>query len=212
MRTLIAIPCMDYCHTDFLRALLSLEISGEVQYTFAQSSLIYDARNKLVNVAVDGGFDRVLWLDSDMVFSSDLFKRFHDRLDAGYEMVTGLYFSRKLPIRPVIYKDLRLERDGRFVSGVADNCDDYPRDSLFPVKGCGFGAVMTSVDLLRRLRDRFGQPFVPLTGFGEDLSFCLRAAEAGVTILCDSGIKLGHVGLTVYAEESFCVQNGHAIT
>ena len=40
MRTLIAIPCMDYCHTDFLRALLSLEISGEVQYTFAQSSLI----------------------------------------------------------------------------------------------------------------------------------------------------------------------------
>ena len=163
-------------------------------------------------MAVDGGFDRVLWLDSDMVFSSDLFKRFHERLDAGYEMVTGLYFSRKLPIRPVIYKDLRLESDGRFVSGVADNCDDYPRDSLFPVKGCGFGAVMTSVDLLRRLRDRFGQPFVPLAGFGEDLSFCLRVADAGVAILCDSGIKLGHVGLTVYSEESFCVQSGHAIT
>ena len=47
MKTLIAIPCMDMIHADFVRSLLSMEINGQAQYTFAQSSLIYDARNQL---------------------------------------------------------------------------------------------------------------------------------------------------------------------
>lgn len=209
MRTLIGIPCMDYCHTDFLRALLSLEVSGEVQYAFAQSSLIYDARNKLADMAIDGGFERVLWLDSDMTFDPSTFRRFHEHLDQGREIVTGLYFTRKPPMRPVIYKDLRAERNGKFVNGIAENFDDYPRDDIFTVKGCGFGAVMTSTDLLRRIRDELGAPFAPATGFGEDLSFCLRCEHLGVPIWCDSSIKCGHVGLAVYSEENYRALLGH---
>ena len=86
MKTLIAIPCMDMIHADFVRALLSLEIFGEVQYTFAQSSLIYDARNQLAEIAVKGGFDRVLWLDSDMQFPASTFRRLHEHLDLGAEI------------------------------------------------------------------------------------------------------------------------------
>ena len=103
MKTLIAIPCGDSCPTDFLRSLLSLEIVGEAQFTFAQGSLVYDARNKLCSIALDGGFDRVLWLDSDMVFPRDLMRRFSAHLDAGKEMVCGAYASRKPPIQPVVY-------------------------------------------------------------------------------------------------------------
>ena len=91
MKTLIAMPCMDMLHTDFCRSLLSLEIFGEVQYTFAQSSLIYDARNKLCSVAEDGGFDRVLWLDSDMIVPPSMFKRMHEHLDMGKDFITGIY-------------------------------------------------------------------------------------------------------------------------
>ena len=65
--------------------MLSLQIRDEVQYTFAQSSLIYDARNILAGVAIDGGFDRVLWLDSDMSFDPSTFWRLHMDLDEGRE-------------------------------------------------------------------------------------------------------------------------------
>ena len=99
MKTLIAIPCMDMVHTDFLRALLSLEVSGEIQFTTAQSSLIYDSRNNLADIAIQGGF-------------------------------------------------------------------------------------------------------------GEDLSFCLRARELGAEIWCDSTIKLGHVGTAVYDEDSYRAVSG----
>lgn len=212
MKTLIAIPCMDFCHTDFLRALLGLEVSGEVQYSFAQGSLVYDGRNALAAVALEGNFDRVLWLDSDMIFEPSMLKRMHEHLDMGKELVAGLYFSRRPPVHPVIYKTLysRVEAEGR-VSGVADCYTDYPRDEIFPIKACGFGGVLMTTELIRRVQDAFGQPFAPLPGFGEDLSFCARATEVGAELWCDSSIKLGHVGLTVYDEESFRAVSGSNI-
>ena len=198
MKTLIAIPCGDSCPTDFLRSLLSLEIVGEAQFTFAQGSLVYDARNKLCSIALDGGFDRVLWLDSDMVFPRDLMRRFSAHLDAGKEMVCGAYASRKPPIQPVVYEDFGF-RDAQpwqepYTTPVAQ---PLPAE-MFRVAGCGFGAVMVTVDLIRRVRDQFGLPFSPAAGFGEDLSFCLRAREVGAEIWCDPGVKLGHIGVAYY--------------
>ena len=198
MRTLIAIPCGDSCPTDFLRSLLSLEIVGEAQFTFAQGSLVYDARNKLCSIALDGGFDRVLWLDSDMVFPRDLMRRFSAHLDAGKEMVCGAYASRKPPIQPVVYEDFGFRdaqpRPEPYTTPVAP---PLPAE-MFHVAGCGFGAVMVTVDLIRRVRDQFGLPFSPAAGFGEDLSFCLRAREVGTEIWCDPSVKLGHIGVAYY--------------
>ena len=204
MKTLIAIPCMDMIHTEFARALLSLGGEGDVQITFAQSSLIYDARNQLAEIAVRDGFDRVLWLDSDMTFPPETFRRLHTLLDAGRTVAAGLYFGRKPPFRPIIYKSVRLEnRGGKWATPIAEHFDDFPRDAVFPVRACGFGCVMTDAALLGRIYDRFGLPFSPLSGLGEDLSFCARCGELGETIWCDSGLRCGHVGIMTYTEESF---------
>lgn len=165
MRTLIAISCGDNCPTDFLRSLLGLEIVGEVQFTFAQGSLVYDARNKLCGIAVKEGFDRVLWFDSDMVFKPDLMKQ-----DPGEQWPTPY----RTPIAEI-------------------------PDEPFEIAGCGFGAVMMTVDLLRTVKEQFGLPFSPAAGFGEDLSFCLRVTETGAKILCDPSITLGHVGQYTYS-------------
>ena len=62
---------------------------------------------------------------------------------------------------------------------------------------------MMTTQLLRDVRDAFGLPFFPAQGFGEDLAFCRRAAELGRTIWCDSSIKLGHAGSTVFDEELY---------
>ena len=203
MKTLVAIPCGDMCHTDFLRSLLGMEIVGDVQFTFAQGSLIYDARNNLSAVAVDGGFDRVLWLDSDMIFPADLMKRLSADLDEGRDFVGGLYFSRKRPIHAVCYSAVYKDGDG---APHADAIRDWPEDKIFPVSAMGFGAVMCSVDLIRRVRDQFFLPFSPILGFGEDLSFCLRVKELGVKMYCDPTIKIGHVGLAVYTEDVYRIE------
>ena len=205
MRTMIAIPCMDMVHTDFMRSVCGMQHLGEVQITFSQASLVYDGRNKLAATAIDGGFDRVLWLDSDMLFETDLEVMLHADLDEGREMVSALYFARKEPIVPVVYRDIAsdLLPGGQQFQPRADAYLGYPADSVFPVAGCGFGAVMMTVDLLQRVQERFGLPFSPILGFGEDLSFCLRVTELGGTVWCDSRIRPGHVGTAVYNEESY---------
>ena len=119
-------------------------------------------------------------------------------------MATGLYFGRRPPFGPIIYRDVRLEDRGeRFLTPVAESFDDYPRDEVFDVAACGFGCVMTSVDLLRRVAEKYGPPFTPVSGLGEDLSFCMRVRDLGAQIRCDSSLTLGHVGLMIYTEESF---------
>ena len=205
MRTLIALPCMDMVHTVFLKALMGMDRVGDTHFSISCSSLVYDARNTLAKQAVIEGFDRVLWLDSDMDFSPDLLKRLSADMDEGREMVSGLYFKRKAPVKPVIYKELGFWRDKEKdeVTPIAIPYEDYPKDEIFTIAGCGFGGCLVSVDLIKRVGDKFGLPFSPIMGFGEDLSFCSRVSQLGVEMYCDSRVKMGHVGLGTITEETY---------
>ena len=202
MKTLIAIPCMDMVHTEFMKSLMQMRRVGDVGFSISSSSLVYDARNNLAKQAVDGGFDKILWLDSDMSFAPDLMERLvEDDLD----MVGGLYFSRKEPIVPVVYQKVGYFHDDETdeVTPAALNYYEYPQDELFPCEGIGFGGVLVSVDLIKKVQEKYGLPFSPVLGFGEDLSFCIRARDVGATIMCDSRIKMGHVGQKIYSEELY---------
>ena len=204
-RTLIAIPCMDMVPTTFFISMMGLKKVGTCSFGNTMNSLVYDARNQLAKRAVDGGFDRILWLDSDMQFEPDLMERLSADLDEGRDMVSGLYFTRRKDPKPVIYSRCGIFRseDGTDVRPIVEHFTDYPRDQVFQIEACGFGAVMMNTSLIERVINTFGQPFAPIYGFGEDLSFCLRCQELGVPMFCDSRAKLGHVGLRVISEESF---------
>lgn len=210
MRTLIAIPAMDMIHTIFFKSVVSLDKVGETAFSLTSSSLVYDARNTLAKKAIEDKCDRILWLDSDMDFQPDLMKRLSADLDEGYEFVTGLYFKRKAPIQPVIYQEVGYytHPDKNEVTPVALCYEDYPKDEIFEVKGCGFGAVMMTVDLMERVVAEFGAPFSPILGFGEDLSFCKRVTHIGGKMYCDSRVKLGHVGQGTITEETYFQTRG----
>ena len=75
MRTLIAIPCLDTVCTEFLSSILNLQCVGDVGFKITQATLIYEARNLLSQQAVREGYDRIMWLDSDMVFHPDVMAR-----------------------------------------------------------------------------------------------------------------------------------------
>lgn len=201
MKTLIVVPCMDTLHTAFFTSAMQMRRVGECDIKVTSSSLVYDARNQLAKAAVDGGYDRILWLDSDMTFEPDLMERLNARLDEGLEICSGIYFTRRAPVKPVIYQEVGAQPLG---SGqmlpFAHSYLDYPHDSLFECAGVGFGGVMMTVDLLKKVQEKYGLPFSPILGFGEDLSFCLRLTEMGVKMYCDSSVKMGHIGLITFNE------------
>lgn len=204
MRILIAVPCFDMVHTGFMRSFIDLVKPEGTAYTLMQNTLIYEARNIIAKNAVNEGFDRVLWLDSDMVIPSDALIRINADMDTGKDFVSAIYFRRKSPVNPVVCDTVyrRVSEDGE-VEAFAKSYIEYPQNSVFEIAGAGFGCVMTSVDLLAQLVNKYGAPFTPMMGMGEDLSFCLRASCIGVKMYCDSRIKCGHIGQKVYDETEF---------
>lgn len=190
-------------HVDFMRAWADLKKPDGTAYTFIKNTLIYNARNLIARNAIDSGFDRVLWLDSDVVAPPDALERLAADLDTGIDFVTGVYFKRMLPTAPVVYKDVWWRVNNNEAEAGAETISDIP-GGLFEVAGAGFGCCMTSARLLRDLVDRVGAPFTPLIGVSEDLSFCLRAKDAGYKLYCDGRIKCGHIGYIEYNESMYC--------
>lgn len=205
MKTLIAVPCMDMMHTQFVHSLLTLRMTEEYEVRFGASSLIYDTRNSLIAYALDNDFDRVLWFDSDMTFGPDALVYLNEDMDNGFDVVSGLYFKRKPPYTPVLFKSCDLVKlDDGLLNPVNEIYLDYPEQSIFEIAACGFGCVMMNMAAVRKIVDQFGKMlFMPVAGFGEDLSFCIRARNTGVRIWCDSRVKLGHVGEMVFNEEYY---------
>lgn len=205
MRIMIAMPCMDMMHTDTVISLTGLKIRGECKYAYSVSSLVYDARNSLARKAIVEKFDRILWLDSDMTFDADLLEKLSEDMTEGVDMVSALYVTRKGKIKPVIFDKCGYDHvQGSFeVKPYANTYYDYPRDSMFEIDACGFGGVLMNVSLLKEVEEKFGLPFSPILGFGEDISFCLRVKELGKKIYCDSRITMGHVGNHTYTEEDY---------
>lgn len=205
MKTLVAIPCLDMMHTDFVISLTGMRHDGNIKFVYCQSSLVYDSRNSLARRAIVEGYDRVLWLDSDMRFSSDLYLRLSQDLDEGRDMVSGLYVTRKPPIKPVIFEKVGYDHvEGSMeVKPYANAYYDYPQDQVFEIEACGFGAVLMNTSVIAEVEKNYGLPFAPILGFGEDISFCLRAKELGVKMYCDSRVKLGHVGMFTFTPEMY---------
>ena len=208
MKTLVAVPCLDMVQTSFMKSLLRLMSVDETQISFRVSSLVYDSRNLLAGEAVSQGYDRILFLDSDMVFQPDLLIRLSKDMDEGRDYVCGLFFRRKPPYKPVIYKDLHYHRDGLKLDMKLEPYLDYPQNEIFEVAGSGFGAVMMTTELVNKVGDKFGYPFSPEMGFGEDLSFCWRVKQLGIPMYCDSSVKVGHVGMGTISEETYFATRG----
>lgn len=194
MKILIAIPAMDTIPTLTVSSLLALRQPCEARVQFTIRAAVDVARNMLAAEAVRGNYDRVMWIDSDQTFEPDMLERLNADIDDGWDVVSGLYFSRCLPCEPVIYKSIDAEKRS------AERYLDYPRDAVFPVAGMGMGACLMRTDVLANMREL---PFALMPGVSEDLSFCVRAQRMGVRMACDSRVKVGHYGAMVYGEQHY---------
>ena len=195
MKILIAIPCMDQVPAVFAQSLATLNRTGDVFVSMRIGSLIYDSRNNLAKDAVNMGADYVLWLDSDMTFPSDTIAKLMKLHEEKGEnsIVSGLYFRRVEPFTPVLNDLLYIDEEDR---PVFHNVEVIPAEP-FEVEGCGFGCVFMPTQALVDVAVKFGDMFGPMKSVGEDLSFCIRAREAGYKIFCDPSVECGHVGHSI---------------
>ena len=191
MKTMIAIPCMETVQTEFASSLVNMQKPGQTRATFLPCSLVYKARTDLALMAVQEKADYVLWIDSDMVFPDTLLiDLLADLENEKKDIVAGVCHMRREPYKPVLWSKLR--QGLRPTENESECLVDYPRDGLFEVEGCGFGCILMKTEVIEAVRDKYGDLFAPLPGYGEDLSFCIRARGCGYRIFVDPKVQVGH--------------------
>jgi cellulose synthase/poly-beta-1,6-N-acetylglucosamine synthase-like glycosyltransferase len=151
-------------------------------------SLVYIARETAANTFLDGDYDALLFIDSDMKVPVDLLAKL---VKADKDIVSGLAFKRFPPYEPCIFK--KCDREG------TEFWLDYPK-GLIEIQGVGMACTL----IKRKVFETVPKPwFFPEPNIGEDLSFCIRAREAGYKIYCDTNLICGHVGNFVVTEEFY---------
>jgi len=142
-----------------------------------------------IEIALDNKVDGVFWVDDDLVIPKDTITRLTSH---NLDFVSGLYFQRALPFRPVF--GTWNKKDATF-----DWPGVYEDNIVTPWDGVGFGCSYTSLRLLKLVSDLpgckengpFGGDFQKKT-YGEDFTFCLRALEVGIRPHLDTSVKCRH--------------------
>jgi hypothetical protein len=204
VKTLIAIPSFDMVHTDLMESFTNLIKPAGTSYTNVRDTLINESRNIIAANAIKSGFDYVFWIDSDMKIPPDALTRMLAVAeDSGIDYLSGLYFTRRPPIKPCFFKELWWQKkEDESIDTGSQFYFDYP-EGLVECAGSGFGCCLTSVELLKAVGDAFGAPFAPLDGMGEDVSFCWRVIQLGKKMYVDTTVKCGHVGQFCYDETAY---------
>lgn len=166
--------------------------------TFSAGAHLAAARNQVAAQFLARGRETWLWmLDTDIVFSPELLTRLAATADAKTRpLVSGLYLTTTaggLPLVPMLYD--------RTPGGQPEfsPCRGWRPGAVIRVGGCGAGCLLVHRRVLEAVSRDEGGPawFTEITAdgrrFGEDLSFCLRAARAGFPVHADTGARAGHV-------------------
>lgn len=142
----------------------------------------------------------LLWIDSDIVVTSDTLKKLWDAADKKTRpVVSGLYFvsnenERSLmePV-PAIYK----ETGDPYKTQVILN---YPQDQIIRIDIAGFGLMLMHRSIIDPVRKAAGE----ISVFGEnqqakdkfiseDVSFCRNLQKAGIPLYVHTGAVVQHM-------------------
>lgn len=152
-----------------------------VDVAFKTDTYLIRSRNELVQIAIAGGSDYMMFIDSDLDFPADgIIKLLGHKKD----VIGGHYNRRGLPRASTVFG--------------FDKQPYFPQ-ALEKVWAVPTGFMLIKLSAIRwmpypfdYIRDEHGY-FI-----GEDINFCKRLNENGVEVWCDPSIKIGHIGEYTY--------------
>jgi hypothetical protein len=116
----------------------------------------------------------------------------------GYDAVSGLYFTKGIPPRPMAYGNPKNGPDDFTPQSVKEAVE---KKQTIEVNGIGMGCAVWRKDLFKKVSEPWFQTIDKdnMQGIGgatQDLHFCKKAkAEADARFGVNCGVKVGHVNL-----------------
>lgn len=200
------------CDHQFVGSLLAMYrtdtplIAGEIH---AESSpRIASTRNDITSTFLrTNDAQWLLMLDADITFEPNLLRRLlQSASQADAKIMGGLYFlgGHGQGFRPNL-----LVNDGEMARSV----DNYP-EGIVQVNATGAGCLLVHRDVFTTIERKIGDTVFPWFAesqyngkpYGEDVTFCERAARCGYATYVDTTVKCGHRKTMTVTERTFFMQ------
>lgn len=186
-RVLVAVPLADKAEPAVFKALWDMRKPCPCSFDYVRGYVTDRARNEIARRALDGGYTHVMMVDSDVVVPADAM----ERLLLGGDVVLGCY-----PRKNTSTGQSELFADGEDFTDANNVPYASLGDGRFAVKGGGMGCALISTGVFREVAFPWFDYVMYPSGdvLSEDLSFCVKCAEAGIGIEADAGVRCGHIG------------------
>lgn len=146
--------------------------------------------------------DWLLWLDSDVVCSPEIFEKLWDNKDRVLRpIVSGVYFTTDNPEQPLMYPKPTIFE---FIEGEEGRVQTrrihpMPENKFIKIGAAGMGLVLMHRSIVERIKDRVpDSPFFSEAGvgtqfIGEDIFFFALCNEADVPVYAHTGACAPHM-------------------
>lgn len=192
----LAMPCgSGQVYLETMQSILSLK--GIKNYGFIGSSLVFDARNKLLHDFLKTDCDYMYMIDDDMVAhpkTATVLREVIEKTD--YDLATAMIFKRKPEYSPCFYVEKGTLPDGK----PAVHHPVEWGEGVLPIVACGLASCLITRKLAEKVLEITDNPFVPDGNLGEDIKFCEWVEKAGLKMACYTGIETGHIGNIVVSK------------
>ena len=184
MSVLIAVPTYETIAPEVFRAIYRVK-GDDVSFDFVKGYDCAKARNDIARKALEGAFDYVLMVDSDVIIPEQTLEwMLQDPADVCF----GVYPRKNTRETELFYRGT-FSFEKRFTLAELDAMDK----NRLAVKGGGFGCALIKTDMFNKIPYPWFQfvSYEDNTFLSEDLYFCMMAEE--FRIEADLRVRCGHI-------------------
>lgn len=189
---LIAVPTFENIAPETFRSIFKNLKNSRVEnldFEFVKGYDCARARNKIVDKAIDGEYDYILMVDSDIILPDNAVSLF---VDWNYDVVFGYSPRKDNPEITEIYKhNSHWGKENRFTTNELYSSDV----DMMLCDGGSFGCVWISTSVFSKLtRPYFNYISYPDgDALSEDLYFCKSLRDARIPIYVNTRVKCKHI-------------------
>lgn len=193
VNVVVGIPSFGMVSTYFAQSVSSQAfplVSSKIE-KYVLNKPIAEARNEIVEFALNQGADYIYWLDDDVIASPDSFLKL---LNHNKDIINGVYWSKSNPPMPLLFRG---HLEGPYW--------DWHVGDLIEIDAAGNGLTLVRTEVYRRMQEELGGPwystdylsFAGVEGSSapnntEDLYFYWKAKKLGYKIWADTSVQAYH--------------------
>lgn len=192
VNVVIGIPSFGMVSTFFLQARLSQQfplVSSAID-KIVLNKPIAEARNEIVEYALEQGANYIFWLDDDVIPPADAFLKMYNH---NKDIINGVYWSKSNPPMPLLFRG---HLEGPYWN--------WHVGDLIEIDAAGSGLTLVKTDVYRTMKEKIGGPWysTEYSSFPgvksspanntEDLYFYWKAKQAGFKVWADTSIQAYH--------------------